>query len=1509
MLFAAEMAFEDGFLDDIIPNRSFSFNWQVVQTDCNPNKATADVLPLLLGRGVEPGRLYDANRSVAPIIALVGCSCSGESTIVSQMAGAMPVPVPVISGSSTNPKLSDKAMYPFFARVIPSDSKQGAGLVALLRTLGGSAPGGGWRRVVLLATSDAYSEGIAAVVMERAADGDITVVKEPLPYAMVYYEGDAPLVDYASLQKAARRIAATSPLPRVFLYTLFGWQSPLYISALRTAGLFTADFTVLASESMADEGVFAFGTFDLLTERSSAWHDECVAAGNTEMAALFADGTYWQTLISVTDGWLALSPRSRGPRFESQRFQDFWMSLTADRLMEAAADQGFKLDEAGFKDMTVLSTDFYAPFAFDATTAVLLGIGQLLSAGCPPEEVGGQRLQDAILHATFEGLTGSVSFDANGDRLGSYSILNFRQGRVVVDIGSYSAATEELSLEEAPIFATGGTSVPRDRPAPCQKGYQFSEGICEPCIHGSYSPADDSICFPCPVGTFASGQGSVGCVFAPMGSYVDLEGSTAAHLCTPGFFTDQVGASSCKPCHIGFYSQVSGSTGCEWCDKGSYADAASSSQCVTCAIGMTTRQVASHDRSLCVCMEGTFRPAGGDVCSDCPPGMSCREGSDMAPAPNNGTAPITRPEALSGYMTLEEQPLEPYRCLDEALCPGGAPGTCAFGRDGGVVACASCLPGFYSDGRMCRSCRTAGSKVWPAVVLAVCLVLTVIGTLTANRNLMTQTHGGIVTATCLAVLLTAGQTLNIFRQLNINWVFPLSSLLDAMQIMSFDIDILRQSCYLGSSPVVEYAIRQLLILTAVPVVLLTLLAKRRFTETKLVAEMMNAMGSIMNAFYIGILICCLLPLVCYNHPPHAGSYKSSMRSDPSVVCFASKAHSAMLAIGSCTFAVLPLPFTVLVLYSSLKFKKLVAGSSQHSFDSLRFLYTRFVHGRFFYGPVLLLRGLCVCLMPVIFQGTGVQIVVLSAVLHLFGILQVRFFPWRGLSANILDGFITYSLLILLSAGFLFSDDASASSKHTVGVVCFAALMCCCAVAFFMIAYHNRCHHSPRYSSFVCHHKADAAAQARFLKMALHDAGCGRVFIDADDLKNLDDLFEIVRTQTVNLVVFLTRHTLRRPWCAGEVATAYATSKVVVTPVWTLSFVEPSAADLQDLSQYVDETNGILMQYGIDWINLRSAYERLLSESARMIRLQAVLEFSSQHAQLAQAIVRPAAGQDASWTTETLPHLVPQKAGRVVISAESGNPEAAAAACIVAYKVRERLFHIQDSELLCMVHELDTGDKIAIAKLVRSARATVILLSQGSPQSVDQAVVILETMHTFDALRELTTARIAPMVGLRQGRSGSVGSTSTITGKALKAMPSRLGRPSEELVVVLMTLPGFCFFALEQFQVAITGMFRGHNGQIAGYLRAFFNLIAAPLSTHSSDTILEAQLAGIATRIPSQVPMRNAEVLDWLDDLRHGANRSSIACEVDVEPECCSPVLDIGTCVQSLDELHVDADFN
>jgi len=105
--------------------------------------------------------------------------------------------------------------------------------------------------------------------------------------------------------------------------------------------------------------------------------------------------------------------------------------------------------------------------------------------------------------------------------------------------------------------------------------------------------------------------------------------------------------------------------------------------------------------------------------------------------------------------------------------------------------------------------------------------------------------------------------------------------------------------------------------------------------------------------------------------------------------------------------------------------------------------------------------------------------------------------------------------------------------------------------------------------FLCHHKNGAGAYVRLLKMFLMESPKlrSKVFVDSDNLDNLDRLFDYVGNDTGTLAVICTAEVFTRPWCVGEMCTARL-KKVKVVLVKLPSCELPDEEFLENLSQAI-----------------------------------------------------------------------------------------------------------------------------------------------------------------------------------------------------------------------------------------------------------------------------------------------------------------------------------------------------
>ena len=217
-----------------------------------------------------------------------------------------------------------------------------------------------------------------------------------------------------------------------------------------------------------------------------------------------------------------------------------------------------------------------------------------------------------------------------------------------------------------------------------------------------------------------------------------------------------------------------------------------------------------------------------------------------------------------------------------------------------------------------------------------------------------------------------------------------------MSLLSFDLEILNLTCVVGNNPVDAYLVRQLVAPLSVPLILITIAMKKLTQQTTdTIVEFLNTLGSVFNLFFIAIILSALNPFICYDHPGDAGS---SLYSNSSILCFDSQEHSHMVSIGIIAFIMVPMPFLVLVLYFTCMYPTYMATFSMKSVRMLnasRFLFFRFKPAGYYFGAIMCIRSLCICLVPVVIStSVATQIVVMALVLGAYIIGQQQRSPWK-----------------------------------------------------------------------------------------------------------------------------------------------------------------------------------------------------------------------------------------------------------------------------------------------------------------------------------------------------------------------------------------------------------------------------------------------------------------------------------------------------------------------------------
>jgi len=603
LAYAAQLAMDDGFFDHFLTHR-FNLSIQQVETLCSEAEAASEALPFFLGKGNEEGRIYSATESYPPVIGIAGCMCSGATKVVSNL-GLRSV-TPIVSGASTSPDLSVKLHHPWFMRTISPDSVQGRGLLGLVSHFG-------WKKCMVLKSLSSVSAAIADYMIPLAGDAGIDMMVFELP------ETDLTFPEYEDAMAWVTQIAAIRPQRRVFVFT---WSPNLHLImsiALMKVGLLSSTSVHLASEQVC-------------TVASLSWTDNLLQDGrpvdvNRTTAAGWGNLTEYRN-FDYAEGLLCLEPFSRGPLFYSSKFEQFWSSLTCDRLRAAGmAAETAPCNEALISTLDEMASQSYYPLMFDAVTALIAAIGRMLAAGTPPGEISGSAYFGNISTIMFEGLSGNVAFDSNGDRLAPYLIRNLQllEGGApdLREIGHYDGAANTVVFDSAPVWHGGGAEVPPESPPDCAFGEEYVDAFlgCQACPLGRYFPlSGGSMCVDCSAGQYRHQSGMNQCETCPAGHYcpaatVDPIPCGLGHFCVSG-------AKQPSLCPPGEFTGTETGTACEQCEKGTYSSETGSSACKSCEDtiqGSSTPFVGHISSSACRCSEGSYltSAAGEGSCASC----------------------------------------------------------------------------------------------------------------------------------------------------------------------------------------------------------------------------------------------------------------------------------------------------------------------------------------------------------------------------------------------------------------------------------------------------------------------------------------------------------------------------------------------------------------------------------------------------------------------------------------------------------------------------------------------------------------------------------------------------------------------------------------------------------------------------------------------------------------------------------------------------------------------------
>lgn len=374
------------------------------------------------------------------IVGVVGAASSAVSIQVANLLRLFNLPQ--ISYASTTPDLSDKSKYDFFVRTVPPDNYQARAMVDVVRGLK-------WTSVFTV-----YSEGIYGErgIREFTADAKT---------ANICIAGSAKIEAGSSDEQINVIIAGFLKQSNVHGVILFCTDTDarrLLQGAQRKNA--AGQFTWVASDY--------WGTRKKPIEGLEKYAEGAITISLAE--ARFP---------AFKKHFTSLKPENRSKI--NPWFKEFWEKQFGCSLEKNKST--CPKDETLSPDVRM---DDIVPFVIDAVYAFAHGLDKMYKRLCPAkdglctkmkENFEGKVLRDLLFNVTFNGVTGPVSFDQNGNGPGRYDIYRLEGGKY-----TKVASWNEKLYESKKLFdgKRNGTIPSSHCGSPCDAGSykMFDEGSC-----------------------------------------------------------------------------------------------------------------------------------------------------------------------------------------------------------------------------------------------------------------------------------------------------------------------------------------------------------------------------------------------------------------------------------------------------------------------------------------------------------------------------------------------------------------------------------------------------------------------------------------------------------------------------------------------------------------------------------------------------------------------------------------------------------------------------------------------------------------------------------------------------------------------------------------------------------------------------------------------------------------------------------------------------------------------
>lgn len=377
-----------------------------------------------------------------PIAGVIG---PGSSSVAIQVQNLLQLfNIPQIAYSATSIDLSDKTLFKYFLRVVPSDTLQARAMLDIVKRYN-------WTYVSAVHTEGNYGESGMEAFKEIASQEGLCIAHSDKIYSNA---GER------HFDRLLRKLRERLPKARVVVCFCEGMTVRGLLMAMRRLGVF-AEFLLIGSDGWADRYEVVEGF-------------EQEAEGGITIKLQSA------VVKSFDDYYLKLrlDSNTRNPWFP-----EFWQYRFQCRLVgHPQENKNYKRACTGNESLHEnYVQDSKMGFVINAIYAMAHGLHDMHRELCPGQTglceamnpIDGSKLLDYLLKTSFRGVSGEeIYFDENGDTPGRYDIMNLQNvgdGRYdYLNVGSWHEGV--LSVDDNKLWMNSSEMVRSVCSEPCSKG-------------------------------------------------------------------------------------------------------------------------------------------------------------------------------------------------------------------------------------------------------------------------------------------------------------------------------------------------------------------------------------------------------------------------------------------------------------------------------------------------------------------------------------------------------------------------------------------------------------------------------------------------------------------------------------------------------------------------------------------------------------------------------------------------------------------------------------------------------------------------------------------------------------------------------------------------------------------------------------------------------------------------------------------------------------------------------